>query len=279
MTHREDAAMTQRGEAAGAPAVRSHAAPAVRSQAAPAVRRVLAQASFEARAILRNGEQLLLSLILPVIVLFGLSLTGVLEAIGTPVDADSRIAVATAGVLGLALASTAFTGQAIATGFDRRYGVLRQLATTPLGTTGLLWGKLIAVVVVVAVQFAVIGTLAALLGFAAPVAFGALAATAVLGTAVMLTWGLLMAGTLRAEATLALANLVWVLMASVGGILFAHAGLWGAILAWTPFGALGNGMRAAVVAGSWDPFALLVMAAWTVLGVLLARRWFDFDGK
>lgn len=251
----------------------------VPSHAAPAAHRVLAQSVFEARAILRNGEQLLLLLILPVILLFGLSLTGVLEAIATPVPAESRIAFAAAGVLGLALASTAFTGQAIATGFDRRYGVLRQLATTPLGAGGLLWGKLIAVAAVVVVQFAIIGLLAALLGLDSPIAFGALAVTAALGTAGMLAWGLLMAGTLRAEATLALANLAWVLMASVGGLLFARDGLWGAVLAWTPFGAIGNSMRAAVVAGSWDGFALLVLAAWTVIGVLLVRRWFDFNGK
>lgn len=253
--------------------------PAAADRAAPAHRRILAQAGFEARSILRNGEQLLLSLVLPIIVLLGLSLTGILDVLGLGIGGHSPVAVATSGVLGLAIASTAFTGQAISTGFDRRYGVLRQLATTPLGTTGLIWGKLLAVLLVVAVQFALIGGIALVLGITAPVAHLAVVVAGLLGTAVMLTWGLVLAGTLRAEATLALANLLWVLMASVGGLVVAHDGLWGALVAWTPSGALGDAMRSAVLDGAIDLRACAVLLAWTLLGLLAARRFFDFDGR
>lgn len=248
-------------------------------RAAPAHRRILAQARFEAGGILRNGEQLLLSLVLPIIVLLGLSLTGILDVLGIGTGGRSPVAVAAAGVLGLAIASTAFTGQAIATGFDRRYGVLRQLATTPLGTSGLIWGKLLAVLAVVLVQFALIAVIALVLGLDAPVDPFAVGLAGLLGTAVMLTWGLVLGGALRAEATLALANLLWVLMAAVGGLVVAQAGLWGALVRFTPSGALGDAMRAAVLDGTVDLRALAVLLAWTVLGLLAARRWFDFDGR
>ncbi|WP_349827909.1 ABC transporter permease [Brevibacterium litoralis] len=258
---------------------------------APAWRRVAAQTLFEARAVMRNGEQLLLSIILPVIALLGLSLTRIPEVLGTgsalgtdsagAAGAHSPVAVALAGVLGLAIASTAFTGQAIATGFDRRYGVLRHLATTPLGTTGLVLGKLCAVYVVVLTQYVVLGGIALVLGFA-PGSLGVLGwvglvLAAVLGTAVLLTWALVMAGTLRAEATLALANIVWVLMAVVGGILVPHAGLWGTIVSFLPFGALGEAMRAAVLDGRINVLALVVLAVWAVIGLMVARRFFRWS--
>ncbi len=253
-----------------------HTAPV--SNAARPGRRIAAQATFEARAIMRNGEQLLLSILLPVGFLLLLSTTKILDVVGAS-EHGQHVNVATAGVLGLSIASTAFAGQAIATGFDRRYGVLRQLATTPLGTSGLVIGKIIAVYGVVATQFVIIFVLAKLLGFNAHVNIIGLLLAALLGTAALVSLALLMAGTLRAEATLALANIVWVLMAGAGGILIAHPGLWGWTTSLLPFGALGDAMRAAVLAGTIDWPALAIMAIWAVAGVLGCRAWFSFDGR
>ncbi|RAD02842.1 ABC transporter permease, partial [Burkholderia multivorans] len=101
-------------------------------------------------------------------------------------------------------------GQPIPTPFGRRYGVLAQLATTPLGTTGLILGKLGAVIVVVLIQYALAFAIACMFGFTGPVHVLPLIVATVLGTATLLALGLLMAGTLRAEATLGAANLVWV---------------------------------------------------------------------
>ena len=113
--------------------------------AAPALRRVLAQAGLETRMILRNGEQLLVTVILPVLVLVGLARTGFVDL---ATDGASRIDFVAPGVLALAVMSTSFTSQAIATAFDRRNGVLRLLATTPLGRGGLLAGKVLGVLAV-----------------------------------------------------------------------------------------------------------------------------------
>ena len=122
--------------------------------------RVIEQGRYETMAMLRNGEQLMLNIIFPVMALIALRFTGLIDEYANSVGV-SRMDAAVPGVLALCVISTALSGQGIATGFDRRYGVLRFLATTPLGRNGLIMGKCIAVLVVVAIQF----TLVAVLGY------------------------------------------------------------------------------------------------------------------
>jgi len=246
------------------------------SSAAPLTRRVLAQGLFEVRLILGNGEQLLVALVLPVLLLVALN------AVRTPdLGAGRRIDLLAPGVLALAVMSTSFTGQAIATGFDRRYGVLRMLGTTPLGRSGLLAGKAVAVLAVQALQVLVLGGLA--LGLAwQPRWAGLLPALVVivLGTAAFVSLALLLAGTLRAEATLATANLIWVLLLAGGGVIVPAdrlpAGL-SHLSAALPSGALGEGLRAAFVHGrlALGPCAVLLM--WVVVAGGAATRWFRWD--
>ncbi len=114
-------------------------------------RRILLQGKYEAVTMLRNGEQLILAVVLPLLALVGLTVTPLLDGLGA-----SRINVAVPGILALCAMSTAFTGQGIATGFDRRYGVLRFLSTTPLGRTGLIAGKVLAVLAVLLLQVLVV---------------------------------------------------------------------------------------------------------------------------
>ena len=109
-------------------------------------RRILQQGKYETVTMLRNGEQLILAIVLPLMALIGLAVTPLLDGLG-----GSRVDIATPGILALCAMSTAFTGQGIATGFDRRYGVLRFLSTTPLGRGGLIAGKILAVLVVLCV--------------------------------------------------------------------------------------------------------------------------------
>jgi ABC-2 type transport system permease protein len=243
--------------------------------AAPPVRRVLAQARFDAAVMLRNGEQLLLTLVLPALLLAGLALTSVPD-----LGAGRRIDVVAPGVLALAVMSTAFTGQAIGTGFDRRYGVLRLLGTTPLGRGGMLAGRVVAVLAVEMVQVVVLGGLAAALGWR-PRPGGALAAllAVLLGTAAFVALGLLLAGTLRAEAVLAGANLVWVLLLAGGGVVVPteRMGRFGTIAGFLPSGALGDALRSSLQHGGLRTGALVVLAAWAVVASLATARWFRWD--
>jgi len=245
--------------------------------AAPVRRRVLAQTAFETRAILRNGEQLLITLVLPVLLLLVLTRTSVIDL---DTGVGSRIDLVAPGVLALAVMSTAFTSQAIATAFDRRNGVLRLLATTPLGRGGLVAGKVLGVLAVEVVQVVVLGAVALALGWQPALAgVGAAMVAVLLGTAAFTSLALLLAGTLRAEAVLALANLVLVLLAVAGGIVVPAEQLPGplaALASGLPSGALGQALRAALGDGVLAAGPLVVLAVWTVvLGAVTGRvfRW------
>lgn len=239
--------------------------------------RTRAQAAFETGVLLRNGEQLLVAIVLPVLALVGLTLAPFPD-LGA---GHARIDVVAPGVLALAVISTAFTGQAIGTGFDRRYGVLRLLGVTPLGPRAMLAGKALAVLVVEAIQVVVIGAVAFALGWS-PTLVGVPAAVGflLLGTWAFVALALLLAGSLRAEAVLALANLVWVLLVALGGVLLPASTLpagWSHVAAGLPSGALADGLRAALVDGGFDGSAALVLVAWTLIATLLAGRVFRWS--
>lgn len=251
------------------------AAPPRGGAAAPATR-VRAQARFEVLTMLRNGEQLLVSLVLPAMGLLGLVATDLV-----PLGEGRRVDLAVPGILALSVVSSAFTGQAIATGFDRRYGVLRLLGSTPLGRGGLLAAKSAAVLAVVALQYAVLGALGLVLGWE-PQARGipAALATTVLGAWAFVALGLLLAGTLRAEGVLAVANLVWVGLLALGGVIAPTGELpggLGPVARMLPSGALGDGLRAALVEGRLDVAALLVLLLWGTAATALAARLFRWS--
>lgn len=235
--------------------------------AAPLATRVLRQAAYETGTALRNGEQLLVTVVLPLLALVGVHVTGLLDEPGR-----SGLDVAVPGVLALAVISSAFTATAIATGFERRYDVLAALATTPLGTLGLVAGKALSVVALLLVQVAVIGGVGLALGWH-PEAAGILPAVVALalGAAAFTALGLLLAGTARPEATLAAANLLWVLFGAVGGTVFPSRVPGVDLL---PSGALSSALRAALVDGAWAPIPLLVLALWCAVAVAAALRWF-----
>ena len=246
------------------------------STAAPTRQRVLSRAGFETRTLLANGEQLLVSVLLPSLALVGLAL-GSVPDLGPGPRAD----LATAGALALAVVSTAFTGQAISTGFDRRAGVLRLLGTTPLGRGGLLAAKGVAVLSVLAVQVVMLGALGMALG-ARPVAGGILPTlvSLLLGSVAFVALALLLAGTLRAEAVLAVANLARVLLLGLG-VLAPTDQLPGAlatVAALLPSGALGDAVRLSFVDGGWPWSQWAVLLAWAVVGGLLTRRFFRWGG-
>ena len=247
------------------------------SAPAPASARVLGQARFEAGTLLRNGEQLLVSIVLPLGALIGLAFTSV-PSLGE----GRRIDVATPGVLALCVISAAFTSQAIATGFDRRASVLRLLGTTPLGRSGLLGGKALATLTVEVVQWCVVGGVGLALGWRPdPAGLGYAVLFLLLGTWAFVALALLLAGTLRAEGVLAVANLVWVVLLVLGGVVVPRTQLpdaLAAVVGVLPSAALADGLRAAFGGGSLLVGSALVLIAWAAVATVLTAwtfRWSD----
>jgi ABC-2 type transport system permease protein len=247
-----------------------------RPGAAPFPRMVLAQAAMEARLMLRNGEQLLLAVVIPVIVLVG-GVTGArhvgLHFVHRPVD------VFTPGVLALAVMSTSFTSLAIATGFERRYGVIKRLGSSPLPRSGLLLGKVLALLLIEAMQIAVLAVVAVILGWHPEDGVVGAVLAIVLGTAAFASLGLFVAGVLRAEATLAAANLVYLLLLAAGAVVLPSSsyGAFGHVTAWLPSGALGDAMRSACLHGdvAWRDLAVLLL--WAAIGSVLTARTFRWE--
>lgn len=248
--------------------------------AAPFGRQVLAQVRMESRLLLRNGEQLLLALVIPVVVLFG-GVMGIdrlnLSLSHSPIDELSP------GVLALAVMSTSFTALAIATGFERRYGVLKRLGASPLPRSGLLLGKVAGLLVIEAIQLALICLVGLALGWqpagGGPAVLEA-AALIILGTAAFAGLGMLMAGTLRAEATLAAANLVYVVLLAAGAVVvpLAKYPQWmHPVVAGLPSGALAEGLRSATSGGGARPAQFAVLAVWAMVAAALAMRTFRWE--
>ncbi len=247
--------------------------------AAPMWRMIAAQAGMELRVMLRHGEQFLLTMVIPVLLLVGFSLVNVLD-----VGEGARVDALTPGVLALAVMSTSFTGLAIGTGFERRYGVLKRLGATPLSRFGLLAAKTLAVLAVQAIQITVLCAVALFLGWSpslAPAGVLAVLGLVLLATAAFSSLALLMAGTLRAEATLAGANLVYVLMLGLGGVLFPTSSFPGPMeqaVSFLPITALSSGLRDVLVGGALPGAgAFLVLALWTVVTGFLASRLFRWE--
>ena len=248
--------------------------------AAPVWRMIAAQAALETRTLLRNGEQLVLTLVIPLLLLAAFSLEP-LVSFGAGL---SRVDFLTPGIIALAVMSTAFTSQAIATGFERRYGVLKRLGATPLSRGGLIAAKTATVIAVELLQGALILVVALAIGWrpdAAATAIGVAPLLILLGTAAFSGLALLMAGTLRAEATLASANLVYVVLLGVGGVVFPLAKFPASarpVLELLPTGALSTGLRNVLQHGAAFPVGNAVtLAIWAAVTIAAAARTFRWE--
>ncbi|HVA86787.1 MAG TPA: ABC transporter permease [Candidatus Saccharimonadales bacterium] len=247
-------------------------------RAGPAWRATLAQTAMELRLTARRGENLLVTFLIPVgLLLFFSAVPAVVPAGQRPVD------FLVPGILALSIISTSLVNLGIATAYERSYGVLKRLGGSPLSRGGLLTAKIVSVVVVELVQTLLVLAIAiGLLGWSplsgsnAALVAGAL----LLGTVAFAGLGLLMAGWLRAEATLAGANGLYLLFLLLGGIVVPVSNLPGAlesIARLLPAAALSDLVRAGLGSGG-DPVAsTFVLAAWALGSVALAARTFHWD--
>ncbi|OIK04595.1 ABC transporter permease [Streptomyces monashensis] len=244
--------------------------------AAPLPRMIGAQAALETRMLLRNGEQLLLTVVIPTLLLVLFSSVDIVDT-----GKGKAVDFLAPGILALAVMSTAFTGQAIATGFERRYGVLKRLASSPLPRWGLMAAKTASVLVTEVLQVVLLTVIAFALGWHPHGDPAAVLLLLVLGTAAFSGLGLLMAGTLKAEATLAAANLVFLLLLVGGGVVvpldkFGSAGQH--VLGLLPISALSGGLRDVLQHGAGMPWGDLgILAGWAVVGLAAAGKLFRWE--
>ncbi|MFG2466408.1 ABC transporter permease [Streptomyces canus] len=244
--------------------------------AAPLGRMIATQAVLETKMLLRNGEQLLLTVVIPTLLLVLFSSVDIIDT-----GEGKAVDFLTPGVLALAVMSTAFTGQAIATGFERRYGVLKRLASSPLPRWGLMTAKTASVLVTEILQVILLTVIAFALGWSPHGNPLSVLLLLILGTAAFSGLGLLMAGTLKAEATLAAANLVFLLLLVAGGVMVPLSKFpSGAqdVLALLPITALSDGLRDVLQYGAGVPWGDLgILAVWAVAGLALAGRFFRWE--
>jgi len=244
--------------------------------AAPRRRMLSAQTRMEFRLLLRNGEQVGLTLVIPLLLLFFFNLP-LLYSLGVP----RRIDFVVPSIIALAVMSASFTGLAIGTGFERKYSVLKRLGATALPRSVLIGGKTLAVLLLELVQVALICAAAFALAWH-PHGDPVLALVMIaLGTLAFGGLGLLVAGTLRAEVTLAAANLIWLVLLFAGGIaipLSKYPSGVAAVLQYLPSAALSHGLHRVLEDGAGIPIHdLVTLLVWTALALPAAARWFKWE--
>ncbi len=245
------------------------------SRPARPVRAVAAQTRVELLLTLRRGESLLVTLGIPVLLLVFFSLVDVL-----PSDLDEPVDFLAPGILALAVMSTAMVSLGIATGFERQYGVLKRLGSTPLRRGHLLTAKGLAVLAVEVLQVAVLVPVAMVLGWRPGGSVPLAAAALLLATAAFAGLGMLMAGTLRAELTLALANGLFLVLLLLGGMVIPLTALPGALEALArllPAAALAEAVGAALDTGAAPAGPWAVLGVWAVTTPAAAAALFRWE--
>ncbi|HEY2044832.1 MAG TPA: ABC transporter permease [Jatrophihabitans sp.] len=244
--------------------------------AAPTGQMLVAQTKMELRLLLRNGEQVGLTLVIPLLLEFFFNLP-VLYSLAVP----RRIDFVVPSVLALAVMSASFTGLAIGTGFERKYAVLKRLGATALPRRVLLLAKTSAVLILQVLQAALICLFGLVLGWHPSGNAVWAVLLIVLGTFTFGGLGLLLAGTVRAEITLAAANLIWLILLFCGGIaipLSRYPASARDVLQYLPSAALSDGLHQVLQTGGGLPvrpvFTLLV---WAGLALPAAARWFRWE--
>jgi ABC-2 type transport system permease protein len=234
-----------------------------------------AQIGAETRMTLERGETLLVTLGIPVVLLVFFTLVPVLST-GT----RHRVSFLAPGVLALAVMSTAMVSLGIATAFERSYGVLKRLGATPLGRPVLLTAKIVSVLAVEATQVIILVGVALALGWRPHPSAGLAVIAVLLGTVAFAGIGLAMAGALRAEVTLAVANGVYVVLLLIGGVIFPLDKLGGlaAFARLLPTAALSDALHPTLGAGAGVPTeSWVVLGLWAVVAPVVAAVSFKWE--
>jgi ABC-2 type transport system permease protein len=246
------------------------------SVAAPFARAVLAQTRAELTLTLRRGESVLITILVPAILL------AFFASLRLAPGGAGGITFLVPGILALAIISTGMVSLGIATAYERYYGVLKRLGSSPLPRAGLLLAKGIAVLALEAVQVALLLAIAAIgFGWRPAGSFFAALLVCIVGTACFAGLGMLMAGALRAEATLAGANALFLVFLVLGGNVLPLDHLPAflrPLAAVLPPAALTDALRGAMTPGGVVPWgSLALLTGWAVAIIAVAVRTFKWE--
>jgi len=237
----------------------------------------MTQLRAEIMLVLRNGEQLLLTLVIPVLLLTFFSLVDVLPS-GSQESPDFLLP----GVVALAVMSTAMVSLGIATGFERSYMVLKRLGATPLRRGELVTAKMLSVFAIELLQLVILLPLGRLLGWNGGGTTALLVVPAVLlGTSAFTGIGLTLAGSLRGEINLAAQNGLYLVLLLLGGMVVPMSSLPGplrAVAELLPSSALADVLRDALTGvGNRVGLSWVVLAVWAVAAPAVAARRFRWS--
>jgi ABC-2 type transport system permease protein len=234
-----------------------------------------AQTRIELLLTVRRAESLLVTLAIPVGILVFFSKV---DAANTSLD--DPVAFLVPGVLALAVMSTAMVSLGIATGYERRYGVFKRLGSTPLSRSGLITAKTLNVLLIEILQAAVIVVVGLTLGWDVTARLVPALALLLIGTIAFAGIGMLLAGTLRAEANLALSNGLFLVLLFLGGMAYPLDRLPGALEAFAralPAAALAESVRDVLAGAAFPLGSVVVLIAWAVAAPLAAVHWFRWE--
>jgi ABC-2 type transport system permease protein len=236
---------------------------------------LVAQSRAEAVLQLRRGENMIVTLAIPLgILVFFAKVDTISTDFAHPVD------FLVPGVLSLSVMAAAMVSLGIATGFERRYGVLKRLGTTPLSRGGLLTAKTATVLALEVVQIILVVLVGAAIGWHFTGGLVPAIGLLLIGTIAFAGIGLLMAGTLRAEANLAAANALFLVLLFLGGMAYPLDKLPTALADFAkllPAAALSETVRAVLTSQSFPTGELVVLLVWAIAAPLLAARYFSWE--
>jgi ABC-2 type transport system permease protein len=247
------------------------------STAAPLMQQILIQTLYELLLTLRRGENVLVTLIVPVMLLIFFASLNIVPAVN-----GSAINFLLPGILALAVMAAGMVNLGIATAYERHYGVLKRLGSSPLPRSGLIIAKVISILILEVIQVLIlVGVAIVLYGWQLSGVAGLALLTLALGTVTFAALGLAMAGALRAELTLAGANALFLLFILLGGGILPLSHLpapLAAIAQVLPAAALTQALQATMTNGAAFPgFSLLVLAIWAVVILVIAIRTFKWE--
>ncbi|MEI6736049.1 MAG: ABC transporter permease [Actinomycetes bacterium] len=238
-----------------------------------------AQSAAEVKMTIKRGETLLLTIGIPLLLLIFFSFTSFVSLPGA-----KRVDFLAPGIIALCVMSTSLVSLSIATGFDRSYGVLRRLFTTPLGTRSLVVSKIVGVVVVELLQVLIVGGVAIAIGWrphGGPVGAAICLLALLVASIAFAGIGLLLAGNLKAEVNLAAANGLYLVLLLVSGFVIpvtSFPSFMRHAVIFTPSGALAGGLHNVVGSGvAFGVTNIISLVVWAVIAPLLASRAFSYE--